>query len=51
MNSTATLISDAYLADALHWLAAADAAAADGNSARAADYQLLADESLALAGL
>ncbi|MEV6014722.1 hypothetical protein [Streptomyces sp. NPDC051997] len=51
MNSTATLIADAYLADALHWLTAADDAAAAGNRAQAADYQLLADASLALAGL
>lgn len=51
MTSTATLVADAHLADALHWIALADDAAADGNARQAAVYQLLVDASLALAGL
>jgi hypothetical protein len=53
MNATPTaiLITNAYLADALHWLTVADQAAADGDYALAADYQMLADVSLAHAGL
>jgi hypothetical protein len=53
MNATPTaiLITNAYLADALHWIAAVDQAIADGDYALAADYRLLADMSLDLAGL